>query len=164
MLRVVEHSCYVDALRDTVEGRCELHEVWWFKESFKEEYGVCLHNPSAALHAVAFVRSLRVMAERNCHAFCPEEQAPIGQEAARMADDMLQLLADRLGELMAPLTARVQAQEMQTSASEAARRIERQQMAKAQRKKVRQSEEQARPSLVMKAAHALISVQFAPHT
>ncbi|GMI46037.1 hypothetical protein TrCOL_g12752 [Triparma columacea] len=134
MLRVVEHSCYVDALRDTVEGRCELHELWWFKDSFREQYGVCLDNPSAALHAVAFVRSLRVMAERNCHAFCPEEQQPIGQEAARVADDMLQQLADRLEELMDPLTAMIQDQEMQTSASEAAKRIERQQVAKAQRK------------------------------
>ncbi|GMH69038.1 hypothetical protein TL16_g05065 [Triparma laevis f. inornata] len=140
MIRVVEHSRYVDALRGTLESRCELHEVWWFKDSFLEEYNNCLNNPASSLYATSFVRCLRVMAERNAHAFCPEEQQPIGQEAAMIADNMLEKLADRVGNLITPLTAIVQKHEEQVSAQEAARRIERQQAAKAQRRGLKSSE------------------------
>ena len=133
MIRVTEQSRYVDALRETVEERCELHELWWCKESFKEEYLACLSNPTASLYATAFVRTLRVMAERNCHAFCPEEQLPIGQECARTADSMLQQLADAVDELIYPLRNLIENHEEQISAEEAAKRIERQQAAKARR-------------------------------
>ena len=134
MIRVVEHSRYVDALRITVETRCELHELWWCKDDFMAEYQTCLSNPTASLYATAFVRSLRVMAEQNCHAFCPEEQAPIGQEAARTADSMLQQLANTVDELIYPLTDLIEEHEEQIGAKEAAKRIERQQAAKASRR------------------------------
>ena len=137
MIRVVEQSRYVDALRETVEGRCEIFEIWWHKEAFQKEYFNCLNSPASSLYATSFVRCLRVMAERNCHAFCPEEQQPIGQEAARVADAMLQELADRVGDLITPLTSIIQGHEEQISANEAAKRIERQQAAKAQKGKVR---------------------------
>jgi NCK-associated protein 1 len=133
MIRVVEHSRYVDALRETVENQCELHELWWCKESFKEEYTGCLTNSTASLYATAFVRTLRVMAEKNCHSFCPEEQMPIGQECARTADDMLTQLADAVDQLIYPLIDLIEGHEDQISSDEAARRIERQQAAKARR-------------------------------
>ena len=134
MIRVVEHSRYVDALRETVEESCELYELWWCKDSFMDEFQACLRNPTAALYATAFVRALRVMAERNCHAFCPEEQLPIGQECARAADSMLQDLADTVDELIFPLRELIEGHEEQIGGAEAAKRIHRQQATKASRR------------------------------
>ena len=124
MNRVVEHSLYVDALRETVEMRSELHEVWWYREQFKKEFLRCIESPSLAANAVSFIRSFRVMAESNVHPFCPEEQAPIGQEAARLADDMCQQLADRVIVLMRDMEGHIKRNDRQISPMEAARRVE----------------------------------------
>ena len=124
MNRVVEHSRYVDVLRETVEMRSELHELWWYKDEFQKEYTKCLHNASASAHAISFIRSFRVMAESNCHPFCPEEQMPIGQEAARRADDMCGQLADRVIVLLQEMENHIQRNDSQITPMEAARRVE----------------------------------------
>ena len=124
MNRVVEHSRYVDALRETVEQRSELHEVWWYREHFKQEYRICLESPESANNAVSFIRSFRVMAESNVHPFCPEEQEPIGQEAARLADDMCQQLADHVIVLLKEMEKHIKFHDSQITPMEAARRVE----------------------------------------
>jgi NCK-associated protein 1 len=125
MRTVCLHSKFADSVHELLLQRCELDMMWYFQGNMRAFFRECLTaSDDTPRHALSFLRVLSGAADA-VHESCQEEQNKRGREAAKIGEEMMGELGERVKALLSGLYAQLTGLAGQVAPIEAAYRYER---------------------------------------